>query len=109
MARESFFERFLVPGQHQEAFLKKSGIKMITVEAEHKYLSETRFTDRIEIRLKMGKVRRASAELLFVFTNRRTGQVVGRGRQVIAFANAHGKLIPLPDIIRANVKPFLKS
>lgn len=54
MARESFFERFLVPMQYQEAFLK-SGIKMITAEVEHKYLSETRFTDRIEIRLKMGK------------------------------------------------------
>ncbi|SRR5258706_4862832 len=108
MARESFFERFLVPMQYQEAFIK-SGIKMITVEAEHKYLAETRFTDRIEIRLKLGKVRRASAELLFVFTNRRNGKIVGKGRQIVTFANAHGKLIPLPDIIRANVKPFLKT
>ena len=107
MARESFFERFLVPLEYQEAFLK-SGIKMITVEAEHKYLSETRFTDRIEIRLKLGKVRHASAELLFTFTNRRSGRVVGRGRQIVTFANARGKLIPLPDIIRHNVKPFLR-
>ena len=106
MARESFFERFLVPMQFQQKFFE-SGIKMITVEAEQKFLSETRFTDRIEIRVKMGKVRGASAELLFLFKNRRNGKLIGRGRQMVTFANALGKIIPLPDIIRHNLKPFM--
>jgi len=106
MAREAFVKRCLVPDFKQ---LVATGIKLITAEAYHKYKHETVVYDRVLIKLRVGPRRRSTVELLFTFTDKVTGQLVGEGRQVIAFANAKGRLIRVPEIIAKNLKAFMSS
>ena len=106
MAREAFVKRCLVPDFKQ---LVMSGVKLITAEAYHKYKHETVVYDRVLIRLKVGPRRRSTVELLFTFVDKTTGRLIGQGRQVIAFANAKGRLIRVPEMIAKNIKPFMSS
>lgn len=103
IVRESFFFRCLFPDP--QAFAK-SGIKLITAEAHMKYKHETVLLDRVIIRLKMGRVRRTSAELLFKFLDKKTNRLIGEGSQVVVFADSTGKPIPMPEIVVQNLKPF---
>jgi enediyne biosynthesis thioesterase len=104
MAREAFVKRCLVPNFQQ---MVSTGIKLITTEAHHTYKHETVVYDRVVIQLKVGPRKRSTVELLFKFSNKETGALIGHGRQVIAFANAKGKLIRVPEIIAQNIKPFM--
>lgn len=103
MAREAFLARHLVP---DVSVLMKSGVKLITVEASHSYKQETVVYDRVCVEVRAGAPKNASVELLFTFRNDRTNQLIGEGRQVIAFANNKGKLIRVPEAITENLKRF---
>lgn len=105
MAREAFVKRCLVPDFRQ---LVMTGVKLITREAHHRYKHETVVYDRVIIRLRVGAPKHMSVELLFTFLDKATGRLVGEGRQVICFANAQGKLIPVPEVIAKNIRPFIR-
>lgn len=106
IVRESFFFKCLFP---DPAAFAKSGIKLITAEAHMKYKHETVLLDKVVIKLTMGKVRRASAELLFTFRDKNTNKLIGEGSQVVVFADNTGKPIPMPDVVIKNLKPFINK
>lgn len=98
--REDFF-KFLMP--NYEAFLQ-AGIKLITLEAQMKYLYESVLYDDILIKLRLGTITPASVELFFSFLNQRSGKVLAKGSQKIAFADKTGKFMLVPQEIREAAK-----
>jgi acyl-CoA thioesterase FadM len=105
MAREAFV-RSLIPNYEQ---FFASGIKLITTEAHMQYKNESRVFDDLHIIIRLGEVRRTTAELLFEFVNKRNKKILGVGSQKIAFANHNGKIIAIPGILINGIKPYLKS
>lgn len=103
MAREEFF-RELIPDYL--AFMK-SGTRLITVEASMEYKHEALLFDQITISVKPQNVKRLGFDLSFTFTNKATQQIIGVGRQRIAFADANGKLITIPSALVENGKWYL--
>ena len=57
----------------------------------------------------MGEVKKMSAELIFEFKNKKTGKILGKGMQRVAFANSQGKLIPMPDDLSFSLQRMLKT
>lgn len=106
IARESFLARHLVP---DVGVLFKTGIKLITAEASHVYKHETGVFDRVRIEVRTGPPKNATVELLFTFKDERTGNLIGKGRQKIAFADHKGKLIRVPPVIAENLKRFREA
>ena len=103
MAREAFLAKHLVP---DATVLMTSGVKLITAEASHVYKNETLVYDHVLIEVRAGAPKHASVELLFTFKNEKSGKLIGKGRQVIAFASTKGKLIRVPAVIAENLKRF---
>lgn len=103
MAREEFV-RTNVPGL---VAILQLGVKMITVEAYLHFIQETFLYDEILIDVKTSNIKKASLDLIFTYTSKKTNQLVAKGRQKLAFADATGKLIPIPEEIRKNAMYFL--
>ncbi|MCB4756244.1 MAG: PilZ domain-containing protein [Elusimicrobia bacterium] len=103
MAREAFV-RVVIPN-YEQFFM--SGIRLITVEASMSYLHETKVFDDVLISLRLGELKKASAELIFDFRLKRTKQLLGIGRQRIAFINHEGKIVPMPKYVCEGLRPFL--
>ena len=103
MAREEFV-RANVPGL---IGILQSGVKMITVEAYLHFIQETFLYDEILIDVKTSNIKKASLDLIFTYTSKKTNQLIAKGRQKLAFADATGKLIPIPEEIRKNAMYFL--
>jgi len=100
-AREEFYKR------HFPINVWQSGIKLITVEALMEYKHESFLFDEILIEIKIANVKNMSLDLMFIFTNKKTGQLIGNGKEKIAFADASGKLVSIPEEIIKNTKYFL--
>jgi len=103
MAREEFV-RTNVPGL---VAILQLGVKMITVEAYLHFIQETFLYDEILIDVKTSNIKKASLDLIFTYTSKKTNQLIAKGRQKLAFADATGKLIPIPEEIRKNAMYFL--
>lgn len=103
MAREEFV-RTNVPGL---VAILQAGVKMITVEAYLHFIQETFLYDEILIDVKTSNIKKASLDLIFTYTSKKTNQLIAKGRQKLAFADATGKLIPIPEEIRKNAMYFL--
>ncbi len=103
MAREEFV-RTNVPGL---VAILQSGVKMITVEAYLHFIQETFLYDEILIDVKTSNIKKASLDLIFTYTSKKTNHLIAKGRQKLAFADATGKLIPIPEEIRKNAMYFL--
>jgi len=103
MAREEFV-RTNVPGL---VAILQLGVKMITVEAYLHFIQETFLYDEILIDVKTSNIKKASLDLIFTYTSKKTNQLIAKGRQKLAFADATGKLIPIPEEIRKNAMCFL--
>ena len=103
MAREEFV-RANVPGI---IGILQSGVKIITIEAYLRFIQETFLYDEILIDVKTSNIKKASLDLIFTYTSKKTNQLIAKGRQKLAFADATGKLIPIPEEIRKNAMYFL--
>jgi len=103
MAREEFV-RTNVPGL---VAILQLGVKMITVEAYLHFIQETFLFDEILIDVKTSNIKKASLDLIFTYTNKKTNQLIAKGRQKLAFADATSRLIPVPEEIRKNAMYFL--
>jgi YbgC/YbaW family acyl-CoA thioester hydrolase len=101
-AREEFF-RSAVP-IHDSFF--SAGYRLLTVEASLEYKGEAKLYDEIEITVIVGWIRRASAELKFVFSNVSTGKIIAVGKQTIASADKDGKPVAAPQAIRDLLLPY---
>jgi acyl-CoA thioesterase FadM len=84
----------------------KTGMKLLTVEAHMKYKQGTMLYDEIEIEVHTAHLRKVSFDLIFIYRNKTTGELVGEGRQTIAVTEAHGKLAPCPPVMRNNILKY---
>jgi acyl-CoA thioesterase FadM len=65
----------------------QKGIKLITVNASIEYKHECFLFDEIAIDVKVANLKRMSLEIIFAYSNKKTGQLMAIGRQRIAFAD----------------------
>ncbi|NKE70915.1 acyl-CoA thioesterase [Candidatus Manganitrophus noduliformans] len=104
-AREEFF-RTAVP-IHESFF--SAGYRLLTVEASLEYKGEAKLYDEVEITITVGWIRRASAELKFIFSNAETGSTIAVGKQIIASAEKDGKPVAAPQAVRDLLLPYCES
>lgn len=104
-AREEFF-RSAVP-IHESFF--SAGYRLLTVEASLEYKGEAKLYDEVEITVTVGWIKRASAELRFVFSNAGTAKTIAVGKQIIASAGKDGKPVAAPQAIRDLLLPYCES
>lgn len=101
MAREEFYRR------NFPLELWASGIKLITCDASVKYKQEAILFDEVLIEVAIDNLKNMSLELIFTYTRKQDGALLAKGRQKIAFADASGELIPVPEPIQRNAQYFL--
>jgi enediyne core biosynthesis thioesterase len=103
-----YFSRYFEwQGQAREAFYKKyfpieiwnTGLKIITVNALIEYKKEAYLFDEISIEIQLRNLKQASAEMIFTYIKKNTGELVATGLQKVAFADKSGKLIHMPEKI----------
>lgn len=82
--REAFFQE-LVPNFLE---LCNRNIKMVTVSVEFELFQDCVFGDRILVRIYAENVKRLSFDVIFQFYNKKTGVLLGVGRQRITFIDA---------------------
>ena len=92
VAREEFF-RQVTP---DPMFFVNRKITMVTIEAGMKFKKEALLFDEIEIEVRIAKPKITTFELIFIFTNKKSRELLGEGRQKIGFIDAHNKVIPIP-------------
>lgn len=103
-AREAFFQHFM--GSDFHSFIQQ-GIKLITVEAYHRFKHETQAFEELSVLVSATAVTPATVKLQFRFFNNRTKTLLGEGKQTIAFAGPHQKVIPVPEVLRKNIQPYV--
>jgi len=102
MAREAFF-REIMPNP---SFLIDSGINLITKKAAIDYKHEVFLYDDIEISLKVGAVKQASADLLFTYRKKKDKTVIAQGYQTVIFADKNGQFLKIPQEIIIKAAPY---
>lgn len=113
-----YFARFFDwQGMAREEFLKvnvpdcmkimQAGVRIITKNAWMVFQQECRLFDNVEIQIHTSNLKPMSLELIFTFSNKASGAILGRGGEKLAFTNGEGKLVPVPPSIMENAKRFL--
>ncbi len=92
VAREEFF-RLVTP---DPMFFVNKRITMVTIEASMKFRKEALLFDDVMIEVSIAKPKITTFELLFIFTNKKSGEILGEGRQKIGFVNEGKQVIPIP-------------
>jgi acyl-CoA thioesterase FadM len=105
MAREAFFKAVI--GDINK-FLQ-SGIKMVTIEAYIRYRNEVTLFDEVIIKVKPDSVSIATFNLMFVYLNKKTGDIVAEGKQKIGFVDSNNKAIPIPVELKEGWERFQKE
>ena len=103
MAREEFYRKF-VPG-HSE--ILKSGVRIITLEAQLNFRNQLFLFDEVLIEVRTRNVRTASLELVFIYRNKKTDQVVADGYQKLSFSDPGGKIMLIPLSVKESASHFL--
>lgn len=109
----AYFARYFDwEGETREAYLKRSITKeeygnliktrtrLVTVRASLDYHRPLWLFDEARIGMTTRNIRHASLEMVFTIFNKKTGELVARGFQELAFQNRRGRLIPVPPFIR---------
>ena len=102
MAREEFFRQ--VMGDNNKIF--QSGIKLVTIEASIRYRNEVTLFDEVIIKVKPDNVRIATFDLIFIYLNKKTDQLVAEGKQKIGFVDSNNKAIPIPKELKEGWERF---
>lgn len=92
MAREEFFRR-IIPDP--KAFFG-AGMRILTLSAAIDYKAELGVYDEIEIEVRTANIKRATFELIFFYTNKKTGILVAAGKQRLAFSDPKGRVMAIP-------------
>lgn len=104
-ARESFFNK-LFP---ESKSLFKSGIKFVTIEASVKFVKETFAFDEIIIKVHAENLKFTTLDLIFTYLNKKTGELIARGRQKLGFVDSNNKVIPIPEQLKIAWKEFIEK
>lgn len=105
MAREEFLKR-LTP--NPLAFFQ-AGYKILTVSAHMEYKHEILFYDEIEIEIKTDHIKKVSLDIIFIFKNKKTEQIMAIGGQTLMFVNAKGKPALVPNEMRNNMLKYRRE
>lgn len=82
-------------------------IRMITHSVYHRFMEETTFGDRVEIRVTCKELKRCSFVLMFRYYNKKTNSFIGEGWQRITFLDQTRKtLCKIPNFVRELVAPI---
>ena len=92
VAREEFF-RQVAP---DPMFFINKKITMVTIEAGMKFKKEALLFDEVTIEVRIANPKITTFELVFIFTNKKSKEVLGEGRQKIGFIDESNKVIPIP-------------
>ncbi|MCX5696394.1 MAG: response regulator [Candidatus Omnitrophica bacterium] len=83
-----------------EEMQKNQHIKMITHSLYHRFVQETTFGDRVEIRVSTREIKHCSFVLVFRYYNKLTEAFLGEGWQRLTFADIRtGSLTAIPTFI----------
>ena len=91
-------EKFLletVPDLHE--LMASNTIRLVTVDAYNRYVSNAYFGDTLEIRLTTSEIKAATCRLNISFINKKTGDLVGEGYQRFCVVSAKGNVVRLPE------------
>ena len=100
-AREAFFKNVLPTYQLES----NRSINMVTVRMECDYLADARFGDDIEILIFTEHVKRFSFDVVFEFYRRPSQELLGIGRQTIAFLQSEtAKPSSIPEGLYIEIK-----
>ncbi|MDY6904451.1 MAG: thioesterase family protein [Thermodesulfobacteriota bacterium] len=91
-------EQFLlatVPDIHR--LLTQTRIRLVTVDAYNKFLSNAYFGDTLIAELTTSSFKAASCRLNIRFRNKKTGELIGDGYQTFCVVQADGRVVRLPD------------
>jgi YesN/AraC family two-component response regulator len=84
-----------------EEMQKNQHIKMITHSLYHRFIQETTFGERVEIRMSTREIKHCSFVLVFRYYNKLTGAFLGEGWQRLTFADIRtGSLTSIPAFIQ---------
>jgi enediyne biosynthesis thioesterase len=92
-AREEFF-RQVTP---DPMFFINKKIKMITLEANMKFIKEAFLFDEIAVIVNVTNPKLTTFDLIFIFKNKKTGEMLAEGRQKLGFMNEKGVIIRIPQ------------
>jgi len=92
VAREEFF-RQVAP---DPMFFINKKITMVTIEAGMKFKKEALLFDEVTIEVRIANPKITTFELVFIFTNKKSKEILGEGRQKIGFIDESNKVIPIP-------------
>lgn len=80
--------------------LFSSGLRIVTHETSIKHISSAFFTEEIILELSIGEIKNASAKIMVDFIKKASGEKIAEGWQTIVFADAQGKIMPIPSNIK---------
>lgn len=108
-----YFSRYFDwQGQTREAYLKagitkeeyfgmiKARVRLVTVKASMEFYRMAWLFDEITVKMTTRNIRHASLEMVFLFVNQATNEILGQGVQQLAFQDRKGRLIAIPSFIR---------
>lgn len=102
-AREAFFYK-TIP---DSLSIFRSGIKFVTIEAFVKYNKESLVFDDIVIKVRAENFKTTTLDLIFTYLNKKTGDLIAKGRQKIGFVDQNNKVIPIPKQIKDAWNKFI--
>lgn len=98
MAREAYFQTV----KNYKKILGL-GTKLITKRALIDYKKGCYAFDEIKIEIQVRNVKRSTFEMVFTYTNKKTGEIIAIGEQTIGFADLNWDPILIPQEILAEI------
>ena len=83
-----------------------NGLILITKSAYCDYKKDFYLYDDIICRMNFDKIKKASFDLIFTFTNAKTGEIHANGRQQIVFADSTHKICKMPVDFHVAAKEY---
>lgn len=104
MAREEYFMQSVPAWREIMSFVEQGKLNMVTAEEHSHFIQHAFFGDEIVIRLQTANIKTFSFDMIFIMTNKKTGQLLYEGLQRLAFDDFKGKFIPIPGPMLESVK-----
>ncbi|MFW5804547.1 MAG: acyl-CoA thioesterase [bacterium] len=108
-ARELFLIN-LLPDIHMPDYLMEREVAIVTCNINTNFIRSAYFTDQVNIKVYAEKVENCSAVLGFEITNKKTGEILAKGNQKIAFINiSNQRPVRIPKELKESVKEYLQD
>ena len=81
----------------------------MTIEALVKFVKETFAFDEIIIKVHVENLKFTTLDLIFTYLNKKTGELMARGKQKLGFVDSNNKVIPIPEQLKIAWKEFIEK